>query len=232
MLKIFNLIQEVLKAPRVTLVCFGGEDARGIWKEFNRPHPRMPLMRLKTFGVSLQPISEATLTMEGSRFALMRRKVRKAEKSGFTFRQIDPQSHQEEILRINRSSSERQGEPMPENYTDELKVRAYNNLSGDWFGVFDRNGDLQAYTHAPIFGDTFVFSRLLGNFSLLGEGIMYFLIHRTIQEMALRKELSGYPSWAMYDMYIGGGDGLREFKRRSGFSPMRVRWLWVEKSYL
>jgi hypothetical protein len=30
----------------------------------------------------------------------------------------------------------------------------------------------------------------------------------------------------MYDMYIGGGNGLREFKRRTGFAPRRVTWRW------
>ena len=164
--------------------------------------------------------------MEGSHFTLMRRKVRKAQKAGYVFRIIDPGAHVDEIMAINLSSASRQGGEMSEEYTNIDLVKAEMGEGGDWFGVFSSSGVLQAYAYVPVFGHTFVFWKILGNYAMLDDGIMYLLVHGTLLSMIERRSRDGFPVWAMYDMYIGGGDGLREFKRRTGFSPYRVKWHW------
>jgi hypothetical protein len=167
--------------------------------------------------------------MDGSQFSLMRRKVRKAKKLGYTFRQIEPFAHEREIMAINLSTGSRQGTEMTPDYVDPDLVKKELARAGDWFGIFSADGALEAYAHVPVFGDTFVYWKILGNAALLEDGIMYLLVYETMREMGERRRRDGHPVWAMYDMYIGGTDGLREFKRRTGFSPRRVKWRWVKR---
>lgn len=225
--KKLSLIRDVLQSPKVEIQCFGGADARAIFSYFHSRHPRLPLFRRKTFGAALRPVPLADAEVDaGSQFGPMRRKVRKATKAGFTFRRFDPQGEVDAIMRINRSSTVRQGGEMPTDYVDRTVVTDEMRREGDWFGVFASDGQLEAYAFVPTFGDAFVFWKILGNAALLDEGIMYLLVDQTLRTMVVRRRETGRPAWAMYDMYIGGGDGLREFKRRTGFVPHRVRWRW------
>lgn len=221
--------KEVLRTPKLVIDCFGDEYARQLWADFNRRHPRIPIFRRKTFGAAMREIPHVDQIMEGPQFATSRRAARKAEKAGYTFRAINPADHFEQIMDVNLSSGERQGRPVNSSYTDHEKVKAYHSLPGEWFGVFDKEGILQAYTHAPVFGDAFTFDRLLGNSSLLQDGIMHLLVAETIRAMAVKRDAVGFPKWANYDMLVGAGPGLREFKRRTGFQPRRVKWRWVKK---
>ena len=227
--KNFQLVLDVFKSQHVTIDCFGDVNARAIWSYFNRRHPRFPIFRLKTFGASLRsiPLDPDQIT-SGSSFELMRRKVRKAKKAGFMFRQMVPMDHFDEIMEINNSAAERNGARMSSDYVDPDVVREEMARSGDWYGVFDRSGVLRAYVYVPVFGDTFVFWKILGHHAYLDQGLVYYLVHDTFLVMGQRRQRDGYPVWGMYDMYIGGPDGLREFKRRTGFLPHRVNWRWVD----
>jgi hypothetical protein len=158
----------------------------------------------------------------------MRRKVRKAKKAGFMFRQIVPLDHFDEIMEINNSAAERNGSRMSSDYIDPDIVRQEMGRSGDWYGVFDHSGVLRAYAYVPVFGDTFVFWKILGHHAHLDQGLVYYLVHDTLMVMGQRRQRDGYPTWGMYDMYIGGPDGLRDFKRRTGFLPRRVKWRWID----
>lgn len=225
-----RLVYRVIRAPQLTIRCFGGEDAREIWRYFSSRHPKLPLVRRKSFGASLRQIPEDKEgLMEGSQFTLMRRKVRKAQKMGYMFRKIDPSTYFDDIMRINLSSSIRQGSTMTDDYVDPEIVKLELTKPGDWFGIFSADDRIEAYAHVPIFGDTFVYWKILGNASLLDDGIVYLLVFETLSEMVDRAKRQGFPRWAMYDMYIGGPDGLREFKRRTGFHPHRVKWQWVDR---
>lgn len=225
-----RLILEVLRSPRVSIDVFGSRYSRETFEQFVSRHPRMPLFRLKTFGVELRDMAVPTEALfSGSRFELLRRKVRKAERLGYTVRRIGPADHAEEILAINRSAEMRQGERLPPYYVDEAEVRRYHLQPGHWFGVFDADGRLRAYCHAPIPGDFFLYSTILGDAARLDDGIMYLLVAQTTAYMHGRLLRRGYPRWAMYDMHIGGQEGLRQFKRRTGFRPARVSWRWREQ---
>lgn len=230
MRKKLQLVHHVMRAPHLVIQCFGDDGARDIWRYFTSRHPRLPLIRLKTFGASLREIPlDPSELLEGSKYTLMRRKVRKAQKFGYTFRQIDPFEHVDAIMRINLSSAVRQGTQMTEDYVELEIVKQEMARPGDWFGVLSADDVLQAYAHVPVFGETFVFWKILGDAACLDDGIVYLLLFEVMREMCDRAKQTGNPRWAMYDMYIGGPDGLREFKRRSGFTPYRVKWQWVER---
>jgi hypothetical protein len=220
-----QLVLDVLRAPRIAIDCFGGDYSRLAYREFNQRHPKLLLIRFKTFGVMLRPVTES---FGGSKYEMMRRKVRAAERQGYSTREIQPDMHFSQILAVNRSSEVRQGRRISDNYISEKKVSLYNKKPGPWFGVFDQQGILRAYCHTPILGDYFLYSRILGHAELLHHGIMYLLMRNTILYMQDHRDRHGYPRWAMYDTYIGGTNGLREFKHRTGFTPARVSWRWIE----
>lgn len=225
-----RLILEVLRSPRVSIDVFGSRYSKETFEQFVSRHPRMPIFRLKTFGVELRNLSVPTEELfSGNHFELFRRKVRKAEKLGYKVRQICPADHVEEILSINRSAQIRQGEKLPSYYVDEEEVRRYHLQPGHWFGTFDAAGILRAYCHTPIPGDFFLYSTIMGDAVHLNNGVMYLLVRETIMYMHHRLLCQGYPHWAMYDMHIGGLEGLRQFKRRTGFRPARVSWRWLDR---
>lgn len=227
--KKLQLVLDVLRSERITIDCFGDNGAKYIWSYFTKRHPRLPIFRLKTFGASLReiPLNPEEIA-SGSQYELMRRKVRKAKKAGFTFRQIRPADHFDEIMEINGSATERNGSRMTDDYVDPVLVREEMERPGDWYGVFDSEDMLRAYVYVPIFGDAFVFWKILGHHAYLEHGLVYMLVHETLAVMSERRRQAGSPLWGMYDMYIGGPDGLREFKRRNGFLPRRVDWRWVD----
>jgi hypothetical protein len=222
------IIWETIRAPRVTIDCFGGDYPKLIWNVFTQRHPKFPLMRRNTFGTALQKMPATDKLLGGGAYKTMRSNIAKAKKRGYSFRAIRPEDYSNDIMAVNLSSIERQGKPMDSSYTDLNAVKAYNGQPGDWFGVFDQKDKLQAYTHLPVIGDAFVFSRILGNATLLNDGIMHMLVGETLRQMAVKRDKIGHPNWAMYDMFIGGGAGLREFKKRTGFRPYRVTWRWVK----
>jgi hypothetical protein len=145
-----QVIWETVKAPRLTIECFGGEYEYLIWRAFTERHPKFPLMRRNTFGTALQKMPVSDKVLGGGAYKTMRSNIRKAQKSGYVFRSIRPENYYDDIMAINLSSVERQGKVMDASYTDISAVKAYNAQPGDWFGVFDRDDKLQAYTHVPI----------------------------------------------------------------------------------
>ncbi len=216
------------RSPVVVIDCFGGADSRRIWADNNARHPKILFIKAKYFGVALQKIDPSN-QFEGGKFKTFRYLARKAEKLGYVVREFDARSHVTEIAEINSSAVERQGRSLPPDYTDIEAISRAVLLPGPWYGVFDRDGILRAYCRCPIFGDAFLYSRILGEMSRLDDGIMYLLVKGSLTAMANIQRKLGYPHWAMYDMYYGGGEGLRTFKRHSGFNPERVRWRWVER---
>jgi hypothetical protein len=225
-----RLIREVARSPRLTVDAFGDAASQKMFEDFNARHPRLPLIRFKSFGVMLRDLkaAEAELFRPKSMPYLLRQ-VRKAEKAGFSGRTFLPAERMAEIMQVNSSSAERQGRPMEPHFTDEAAVWAYSQTPGIWYGIFDKRDVLRAYCDLPVGGDYYVYSRILGDARFLGDGIMYLLMRDTMQMMNRQLHEHGHPRWAVYDTYIGGSDGLREFKRRTGFSPYRVTWRWLDK---
>jgi len=159
----------------------------------------------------------------------LRQRRKRAVDRGYRFTEIDAPAHADRILAINRSADRRQGRPLTYSYTDPARVRRYCANRRPFYGVLDKNEVLRAYCHIPVLGDVFSFARIMGEQDRLKDGIMYLLVSEAIITMRAQREHIGYPRWAMYDMYIGGGRGLRIFKKECGFQPRRVIWRWNEE---
>jgi hypothetical protein len=127
---------------------------------------------------------------------------------------------------VNASSAIRQGRVMHADYLDQVKVAVFCTEPGAWYGVFDAGQSPRGYCHMPIIGDCCLVNRILGHAESLGDGIMYLLVHEVLGEMHRLKSRTGHPRWVMYDMFLGGRRGLRDFKHRCGFEPHRVAWYW------
>jgi hypothetical protein len=161
---------------------------------------------------------------------LVRQKRRRALSRGFTFRPFDASQHVADVLEVNRSAATRQGQPMLHSYLDEPAVRRFCKAAETMFGVFDAEGRVRAYTYAPVVGESGVFVRLLGHAADLEAGTMYLLISEVIATYIDEKRERGNPRWAMYDTFWGGREGLAYFKKRLGFQPYRIDWVWNERA--
>lgn len=220
----------LLRQPSVTIRLFGDLYCFNVYQSFSARHPKLPLVRRKSFGTALWDLDVQPDSMfDGPGFAYLRKKLRRAEKRGYHVEGIDPAQHLDQIMRIHASSALRQGREVRSDYLDRQKVARYLSSPGPWYGVFDAQNILRAYCYLPIVGDCCFYSRILGDAQRLEDGIMYLLIHFTINDMHQVRSRQGYPRWVMYDMFLGGLEGLREFKRRCGFTPQRVSWVWEER---
>jgi len=222
-----GIAAKLLASKPVTIRLFGDDHCLEVYRTFTAPHPKFPLVQRKSFGVALRDLDvPLERIFDGPRFAHFRRKVRRAERAGYCVARLDPRQYLDQIMHIHKSSTTRQGRAMQATYLDLQKVMDYLAKPGRWYGVLDRSGVLRAYCHLPIIGECCYYSRILGDAQRLGDGIMYLLVDRTIREMHHCRGRDGYPRWVMYDMFLGGTEGLRTFKIRSGFCPERVAWLW------
>lgn len=220
-----KLASAILHSERLELNLFGSAEAEAAYRGFSKGHRLLPFIAAKGFGAALFRLPEtADEYLRGKPFEFARRQRRKAMKAGFRFRRFEAAEHEQTILAINRSALERQGRAIPTAYTDEKEVSRFCRENSALFGVFDVGGKLVAYAHAPVLGDIYLLSRILGHTDHQKSGIMYLLVTGITGEMIHRKNENGYPTWAMYDMFLGASSGLRFFKDRLGFRPYRVRW--------
>ncbi|MBV9247892.1 MAG: hypothetical protein JO227_01415, partial [Acetobacteraceae bacterium] len=225
-----NIALELIRKKPITIRLFGDAYCREVYEIFTAPHPKLPLVQRNSFGAALRalegPLEEL---FSGPQFAYFRRRVGRAERLGYHVIRIDPHQYLDQIMCIHNSSVIRQGRMMRTDYLDLEKVREYLMKPGEWYGVLDPQARLHAYCHLPIVGDCSIYSRILGDHQTLGDGIMFLLVDHTVKEMHRRRSTEGYPGWIMYDMFLGGTNGLRDFKTRCGFRPERVAWTWTER---
>jgi hypothetical protein len=222
---------EIVRAPSVRVELFGGPTSRRLYENFTARHPRLRVVQRKRWGVAMLALPDSVEEYLGGRSReLVRQKRRRALARGFSFRRFDASQHVAEVLEINRSASARQGQPMPHSYLDESSVRRFCGSAGTMFGVFDVAGRVRAYTYAPVVGEPGVFVRLLGHAADLEAGTMYLLISEVIAAYIAEKREHGTPRWAMYDTFWGGREGMTYFKKRLGFRPYRIDWVWTERA--
>jgi hypothetical protein len=154
-----------------------------------------------------------------------RRKVRKAEKLGYTFAPIEHDDFIDDIYKINTSLDERQGRPMDEGYRVRPKpIRAGAASTCPrhrevWYGVV-HDGHLVAYTWVYMVGEMCLFNRILGHGEHMANGVMYQLVVGAIADLTATAGLR----YAMYERHTSGTEGLRFFKERMGFRPYWVDW--------
>lgn len=224
--KIIKKIRLMSSFPKVEINISGGPDSLREYKDLTRPHPKYKIIQRKKWGVALLEIPD---TFEeyttGKSKELLRRKRKRALSKGYTFKSFAPQDQLEQIMIINQSMVIRQGRPMDPDYLLIEKVQEFFSGISEIYGVFDKANTLQAYGHIPIYGDVFLFNRLLGHEEHLNNGVMYLLISEVVFEMIEQKRTRGKPLWGMYDTFLGAPEGLWYFKERLGFKPYNVNWV-------
>lgn len=219
-----RLIGDILRLPKARLrfdTALNPDLVRSTYRLFTKPHPRYRVVRNKSLGVALIDL-RAFSSGEAYLHALRRRDYagyhsRRARERGYTVAEIDRNDHIDDIYRINTSTEERQGRPMDPAYA--TRTEHYDPADGlRHFGVLDKKGQLVAYCDVGIYGDFAATNRLLGVKN--SDGVMYLLL----AEVACRLIDDGRLNYLMYDTYLGALPGLRDFKRKLGFQPYRIRY--------
>lgn len=213
-----------IKIPNIEIHLGSEERATPIYNWLNARHPKLPIMRRKTFGVEILKLKEFKdfddylQKVNGKNSAAYFR--RRILKDGYTFSVIDKNDFVNEIHEINTSKPMRQGRPMTEEY-HEFKSAYPKEASWRHFGVFSPDKKLVAYLDVNLIGELAYIGPVLGHDAHLHAGIMYLLFVEGVRELMKEKNILYF----MYDMYFGASPGLRLFKTRLGFKPHHVKWL-------
>lgn len=197
------------------------EHVAATYANFTRPHPRLKLVRNKSVGIALVDLHR--FRTRDDYIATVKRKDyaahhgKRARARGYTLHEIDRNDFIDDIHRINTSLSTRQGRPMDASYLNK-PTRYEPRPHFKYFGVLNGAGELMAYCNAVTFGNFAATDRLLGYRN--NDGIMYLLL----MEIICRFIDEGRLHYFMYDTFLGAQEGLRNFKKRLGFQPYRVRY--------
>jgi len=175
------------------------------------------------------------------------RDARKSDRQGFTCKPFVRAMCLPDIVAINRSKPERCGKPMRNEYLKT--VEAMGGAPAErlqlappdcpehydiWWGVFAPSpghvqGDvvtderLLAYIDLRRLGSLALYSLILGHGEYLQHGIMYRL-HFTIMEWILKRQDAAARGieFLMYAGYHQGSEGLKLWKKKTGFEPARL----------
>ena len=221
-----QLALEIAKLPKIKIDLFGDDVARQAYEDFTSPHRLMPFVAKKSFGAALIDLSDEEVSSL-STLKYARRRYNRSLKHGHVFRKFDAVKEIDALMEINKSTNFRQGSQLTENYFDRQHVEEVARKETPSFGIFSSEDKLLAYTHAPIIGDAFVYSWILGHDEYLQMGTMFHLVADTNRWMREHYIANRYPRWAFYDMFLGSSSGLRYFKEKAGFVSYRVTWRWA-----
>jgi hypothetical protein len=156
-----------------------------------------------------------------------RNMIRKAQRLGYTYQEVDPDQYLDDVLAIRLSDPIRQGKPIPEYF----KVRPTTIYDRNFLGGCDRHGErfygiflkgrLVAYSTLYCYGELAQINHLLGHKEHLPEGVMNLLFSEMVGSI-----ISKQP-WikAINYLYMGAvhaDKGLGMFKRSMGFAPETV----------
>ena len=234
--RLLDDIRTMLHMPTVTIGLMTrkaeGNDAfyrdlvNSYYRETRKRHPRFPLVRALSFGMTLCRLPEDADTYFTMIDASARRNVKKAGRLGYRFSVIDFNEHLGEIADIRCSTDERQGR-MP----DELlsgKVDPCRNPPSKtdvhdypYFGVLAGDGKLVAYAGCFVAGEACLVEHILGHAGFQRDGIVPMLVIAMAGYI-----MEHYPNvkYYGYGTYFGAGESLRRFKRKLGFNPHWVKW--------
>lgn len=219
--KVLKTVKEILALPKEQLI-FEGENNISTYKHFTKRHPKYKVFRNKTLGACLLEKPETfDGFLVGKEKQVIRTKRNKCIKMSYTFSPISVADNVKDILEINSSKQERQGNAMNPSYSDAQAI-VENAKDKDCFGVFNAEGKLISYCYLINAGDFIIISRLLGHSDYLNDGIMHYMISECI-----RLWLNGRwnnARYFFYDTWFGAGAGLRNFKTDLGFKPYRVKY--------
>lgn len=218
-----RLLGDIVRLPRARLrfdAALNPDLIRRTHASFTMPHPRYRIVRNKSLGVALIDLrpfgSGADYLQSVAQKDHAGYQARRARARGYTVAEIDRNDYIDDIHRINTSQQVRQGRPMDPAYADRtdhfVAVASFR-----YYGVLDAGGKLVAYCDLGIYGDFAATDRVLG---VNSDGVMYLLL----ADVACRLIDEHRYNYLMYDTYLGALPGLREFKRKLGFAPYRIRY--------
>ena len=213
-----------MRLPLVKLIFRHNPEApeiRDMYTHFTKPHPRYKVIKNKSVGMALVVLGDfrgrddylATVSRKDQGAYHGKRALRR----GFAFKEIDRNAYIDDIHAINTSMTERQGRPMDPGYL--AKPLHYEKKPHfRYFGIVNLEGILVAYCNIATYGNFAATDRLLGYKN--NDGTMYLLLVEIICKLIDDSEVQYF----MYDTFLGAQDGLRNFKRRLGFQPYRIRY--------
>lgn len=220
----FATAVEIIRLPVAALNFHSRIDPAGIpdaYRYFTKPHPRYRIIQNKSVGAAL-----VDLRASADRDAYLEQikgknrgayHAKRARSRGYVLREIERNSHVDEIHAINTSVDLRQGRPMEQHYLQ--KVARFEKLPYfRYFGLFDARGTLMAYANLGIYGDFCAFSHVIGHRN--NDGAMHLMVADIV--CGLIEE--GTLNYVMYDTFFGAQPGLRQFKLSLGFKPYRARY--------
>ncbi|NML61951.1 hypothetical protein HHL21_12860 [Massilia sp. RP-1-19] len=188
---------------------------------FTQPHPRYRLIKNKTVGIALidlrrfKTAEDYLDTVKKKDFAAYH--AHKAKIRGYRVHHIDRNFFIDDIYDIHTSAETRQGRPMDDAY--RIKETSFQNYPHfGYFGILDKREKLVGYCTMATLGNFAATERVIGHKN--GDGFMYLLLTEIICSLIEEKTVS----FLMYDTYLGAQPGLRNFKRKLGFSPYLVRY--------
>ena len=224
LLRLLKLTAQVARLPVARLRferAINPAEIAAAYHNFTRPHPRYRLVPNKAMGMALIDLN--AFCNRAAYLETVRQKgyatqnARRAAARGYHLAEIDRNAYVNDIHQINTSAKVRQGRPMDEAYHSK-KFKYENRSHFKYFGVLNKEGKLVAYCNIAMWGNFATIDQLLGYKS--SEGFMYLLL----LEIACRLIDEGELRYFMYDTFLGAQPGLRNFKKRFGFQPYRVRY--------
>lgn len=232
------LAREVARAPRLTIDLMHARAAEEndpffarITEKFYRHatsrHPRFPLARRLEYGYAVGALPAGGMEGYLARIeASARRNVKKAIRLGYRFEAIDYNARLDDVTAILRSTTTRQGKPMPERLIKE-RARPHANPPSrshfhdyPYFGV-SKDDRLVAYAGCMVAGELCAIESIYGHAEFLSDAVVPLMIVSITGYLAERHPAARYYS---YDTYFGAGETLRRFKRKFLFAPHRVTW--------
>ena len=197
------------------------ERIRATYQSFTKRHPRYRVIRNKTVGIALIDLRQ--FKTPGDYLDTVKKKdlagyqARRASARGYQVQRIDRNRFIEDIHAIHTSIDVRQGRPMDDAYrVKETSFEDYPHCA--YFGTTDQTEKLVGYCNLAILGNFAATERVIGNKN--NDGAMYLLLTEIICSLIEQKTVN----YLMYDSYLGAQPGLRNFKRKLGFSPYLVRY--------
>ncbi len=224
MKKLLQIIRTLQKLPHADIrIDIHSEEGKRMFAYYTKRHPRFFIIRNKTIGVALLPVHTFDSypgylrTVSGKNSPAYY--SRKAERSGYVFKTIDPDKMADAIQLIHTSATIRQGKSLSSSYLKALASYPQNE-NNFYYGLF-KDQELVAYLWLVKSGQLITFNRLMGHARYLKDGIMYMLVLKGIEEIF---EMRPKPDFIMYDTLLGASEGLGLFKKRFGFTAFKVNW--------
>jgi hypothetical protein len=232
-----DLVREVRQLPTIPVNLMLAETSanasffRDITQQFfrdaTRRLPIFPLVRQMEYGVALCDLRADEKPYSLRLDSAARRNLKKAARLGYTFERIDYNAHLEDVTRIHRSSSVRQGRDMPAELLLDDAAAHTNPQSANplhdypYFGIFKENR-LVAYASCLIAGELCGIDTIYGHADFLSDGVVPMLFASIGEYLPTQHPSARY---YCYGTYYGGSDTMKRFKRKFLFTPHRVKWV-------